>query len=147
MPMSRRGEAGSILLLQVFLVVVIVLGITVVADVGSVIGVRRELAATADQAAIAGAQAVDLDAYYRGGAPSAGLALDPQAVAAVVRRYLAPALASGQRDGLRLEEVVVSGDTVTVRLGCQARLPFTASLGLASVPVTASASARLLIQP
>lgn len=147
MPSSRRGDAGSILLLQVFLVVAIVMAITVVADVGTVIGVRRELAATADQAAIAGAQALDLDAYYRGDAAGAGLALDPGAVDAVVRRYLAPALAAGQRDGLRIEEVTVAGDRVTVRLGRRARLPFTASLGLDSVPVTASASARLLIQP
>lgn len=142
-----RSERGSILPLELFLVAAVAMGITVVADVGSVIGVRRELAATADQAAIAGAQAVDLDAYYRHGAGVASVDLDPGSVTAAVSRYLAPAMAAGQVEGLRIQAITVRSDTVTVTLTGRAPLPFTSSVGLESVPVTASASAVLLIQP
>lgn len=142
-----RDDRGSTLLLQMFLVVAIVMGITVIADVGSVIGVRRQLAATADQAALAGAQAVDLEAYYAIGAGAAGVALDPRDVSAAVSRYLAPAVAAQQVEGLRIEDVTVVGDTVTVRLAGRAPLPFTSAMGMESFPVSASASAQLLIQP
>jgi len=140
-------ERGSLLLLHMFLVVAVVAAVTVIADVGRVVGVRQELAATADQAAIAGAQAVDLDAYYAGGAAGvAGLPLDPASVAAAVNRYLAPAIEARQHQGLELVAVQVDPGTVTVRLGCRAPLPFASMLGLRDVPVVASASAQLLIQ-
>lgn len=147
MPTSRPDDRGSVLLLQVFLVVVVVMGITVIADVGSVIGRRTELAATADQAALAGAQTVDLDAYYRHGAGATSVDLDPQRAAAAVSRYLAPAQAAGRIDGLRIEEVTVAGDAVYVTLVGRAPLPFSSLVGLDSFPISASASAQLLIQP
>ena len=148
MPSLLRDERGSLLLLQAFLIVAVVSAVTVIADVGAVIGARQQLAATADQAAVAGAQAVDLRDYYAGGAAGAdGLVLDPASVAASVRRYLAPALAAGQQDGLALESVDVEAGSVTVTLSARATMPFTSMLGVPSVPVRASARAALMVQP
>ncbi len=144
----RCADRGSVLLLQLFLVTTVLMAVAVISDVGSVIGARQQLAATADQAAIAGAQAVDLGAYYAGGADGvSGLALEPVLVEAAVRRHLAPAIQQQQQPGLALADLAVDADGVTVRLRCTAVLPFASLLGLSSVPVTASSRARLLVQP
>jgi Flp pilus assembly protein TadG len=147
MPTSLRDERGSTLLLQVFLIAAAVLAVTVIADVGTAIAARQQLAATADQAALAGAQSLDLDSYYRQGATAAGLGLDPASAASAVHRYLAPAIAAAQQEGLEVEAVTVTDGELTVRLSCRAQLPFTATFGIDSVRVSASASAQLLIQP
>ncbi len=148
MPSPLHDDRGTLLLLHLLLVGAVLTAITVIADVGSVIGARQELAATADQAAIAGAQAIDLDAYYAGGAAGlAEVALHPASAEAAVRRYLAPAIAAEQQSGLEVVAVTVAAGEVTVRLRSRADLPFSSGLGLPSVPVTAQASARLLIQP
>lgn len=143
-----RGDGGSLLLLQLFLITAIVAVVTVIADVATVIGARQQLAATADQAAIAGAQAVDLRAYYAGGAAGVdGVPLDPASVDAAVRRYLAPAVAAQTVPGLSIAALDVRDGAVTVHLSARAELPFTATVGLPAVPVSASATARLLVQP
>lgn len=145
---SLRAERGSLLLLNTFLIVAVLLAVSVVADVGRVVGARRALAATADQAAIAGAQAVDFDAYYAGGADGlAGMPLDPAAVQASVHRYLRPAIAAQQHPALAVESVGVDASHVTVTLRSSAPLAFASLLGLPSLGITASASAALLIQP
>ena len=143
-----RDDRGSLLVLHLFLITAVVAVVTVVADVATVIGTRQQLAATADQAAIAGAQAVDLPAYYAGGAAGVtGVPLDPAAVDAAVRRFLAPAVAAQTVPGLSVAAVEVRDAAVTVRLSARADLPFTATVGLPAVPVSASATARLLVQP
>jgi hypothetical protein len=135
------------LLLQAFLVVTVVMAITVIADAGSVMGRRQELSALADQAAIAGAQALDAASYYSGGTDrAAALPLDGAAVGAAVARYLAPTIRSGSVPGLELQSVQVAGGEVAVRLRCTAPLPFASAIGVDSVPVHAGASAQLLIQ-
>lgn len=147
MPTLPRGDRGSLLLLQAFLIGAVLAGVIVIADVAAVIGARQQLAATADQAALAGAQAVDLTAYYRSGAADAsGVALDPGSVAAAVRRYLAPAIAAEQQQGLAVRAIDVRDGSVSVALTAQADLPFASSLGLSTIPVQASATARLLVQ-
>lgn len=148
MPSLPRDDRGSLLLLHLFLITAVVAVVAVIADVAAVIGTRQQLAATADQAAISGAQAVDLGAYYAGGAAGvAGVPLDPTAVDAAVRRFLAPAVAAQAVPGLSVAAIEVRDAEVTVRLSARAELPFTASVGLPSVPVSASATARLLVQP
>jgi hypothetical protein len=148
MPTLPRGDRGSLLLLQAFFISAVLAAVVVVADVAAVIGARQQLAATADQAALAGAQAVDMTAYYRTGAAGlAGPALDPASVAAAVRRYLAPAIAAEQQPALAVREIAVRDASVSVVLTASAALPFTSSLGLSAVPVRASATARLAVQP
>ena len=145
---SRRGDRGSLLLLQAFLISAVVGCILVIADAAAVIGARQQLAATADQAALAGAQAVDMAAYYRGGAAGVdGLPLDPESVDRAVRRYLAPAIAAAQQPGLAVRGIEVRDGSVSVALAARADLPFASSLGLDTIPVRASATARLLVRP
>ena len=148
MPTPLLGDRGSLLLLQVLMVTVLVAAVGVVADVGRVIGERQQLAATADQAAIAGAQAIDLGDYYLRGAQGGGaVRLHPDSARAAVQRFLAPAISAGQQQDLRIADVEVVADGLAVRLQCQAALPFGSLLGIRSVPVTASATARLDVQP
>jgi len=140
------SDRGSTLLLQLFLITSLLTVVAGISDVGRVIGARQQLAATADQAAIAGAQALDLAAYYANGASNAaGLALDARAVEPAVLRYLAPAVAAQQQPGLSVDSVSVADGAVTVRLRCTADLPFAGLLGLTSVPVHASATAALQV--
>lgn len=147
MPTLPRGDRGSLLLLQAFLISAVLAGVVVIADVATVIGARQQLAATADQAALAGAQAVDLTVYYRSGAAdTAGVALDPGSVATAVRGYLAPAIAAEQQRGLAIRAIEVQDGSVSVSLTARADLPFASSLGLSAIPVRASATAQLLVK-
>jgi Putative Flp pilus-assembly TadE/G-like len=148
MRMPLAADRGSVILLQVFCMVAVVMSIAVVCDTGAVLGVRRELSAVADQAAIAGAQAIDLTAYYRGGAHEvAGVPLDPRSAEAAVRAYLRPSLDAGAPAGLRLEQVEVTDDGVRVALSGRADLPFKILPGVDSAPVRASARASMFVQP
>jgi hypothetical protein len=143
----RLDDSGSQLLLQMLLIVITLAAVSVIADVGRVIGARQSLAATADQAAVAGAQAIDFAAYYSRGADASGVLLASGDVEAAVRRYIAPAVAAGQQEDLELAAVEVDDEGVTVRLRCRALLPFASLLGVDSVPVRASARAALVVRP
>ena len=148
MPTPRLGDRGSLLLLQVLLITVLVAAVGVVADVGRVVGERQQLSATADQAAIAGAQAIDLvDYYVRGAQDGAAVRLDPGSARAAVERFLAPAVQRGQQRDLSVAAVEVGPDGLSVRLHCRAELPFGSLLGIRAVPVSATATARLVVQP
>ena len=85
---------------------------------------RRSLVALADASALAGAQGIDLDSYYRQGA-SGATSLDEGSVAARVTGFVAQADAI---EGLRLERVVTDGRSVTVRLSAPLRLPFLSAI-------------------
>lgn len=110
------------LLLTVGLVVVAVLAALVVIDASAAFLQRRELAAWADTAALAGAQGIDLDAYYRDGA-SGATRLDEATVVDRVRRHLAVA-----PDGIRIEQLSSDGREVRLVLAAPLRLPFLGGL-------------------
>lgn len=120
-------DAGSVMLLGVMLVAVCVLALVIAVDVSAVFLQRRNLAAIADASALAGAQAIDLDAYYSRGA-STGTTLDPIIVARVVRANVAAIAGADGITSLRLEEVESDGETVLVRLSAPISVPFLGSL-------------------
>jgi Flp pilus assembly protein TadG len=74
--MTRRltEERGAVLVSGLLLSIAVLMVIGAAVDVGHAFIVRRELVAVADDAALTGSQALDLDALHEG-----RLALDPQA--------------------------------------------------------------------
>jgi len=138
---ASRDDRGSVLLLTLGFVIVIVMAIGAVVDASSVFLQRRSLAALADGAALAGAQSIDLDAYYRRGAAAA---LRPS-MAQVRTDVLAYLRATGaQRDGVRIERIAVERGVVVVTLRRTARAPLTGWLRV-DFPIRAEAGARLLL--
>ena len=133
------GDRGSVLILGVGWVAVCLLSLVVLVDASAAFLQRRALVSLADAAALAGAQAIDLDAYYERGASSA-TRLEPRLVPIRVRDHLDRAGAAGI-DGLVVEEVSSDGTGVRVRLSTPLRLPFLA--GLVDGRVVAESWARL----
>jgi len=69
-----RGERGSVAIAGILLAMVMVMLIGTAVDIGRAFIVRRDLTAMTDDAALAGSQQLDVDAWRQG-----TLALDPQA--------------------------------------------------------------------
>lgn len=141
--MTRGDDDGSVLVLVLGTAVVLALLLTVVVDTGRLYLVRRSLDGVTDAAALAGAQAVDLDAVYAG--TSAGdLPLDAASARAAVEAHLAAREVEREIDGFRLDEVEVAGDEITVRTSATVRLPFVGPVtgGTTAVIVRTSATAR-----
>ena len=117
---NRCGdERGSILLLGIGFVAVCLMAVVVTVDASAAFVQRRELMAVADAAALAGAQSIDFEEYYRTGA-TIGTRLDPPRVAMVARRQVALA----QDPQIAFENVTTDGITVRVRLSRPLELPF-----------------------
>lgn len=134
-----RDDRGSVLILGVGWVAVCLLSVVVLVDASAAFLQRRQLVSLADAAALAGAQAIDLDAYYERGASTA-TRLAPALVPVRVRTHLERAGAGGI-EGLMLEDVSSDGQGVRVRLSTPLRLPFLA--GLFHDRVVAESWARL----
>lgn len=132
--MERRGEDGSMLVLTAFFVAVLVLLVAVVVDASAAFLARRSLASTADGAALAAAQSVDLAAFYDG---TGGDLLPLGDVEAAVAAYVTdPAT-----EVLAVE--VVDGTTVVVTLRRHLALPLSPPGYGDGVDITAQARARL----
>lgn len=116
---NHERERGSVLLLGIGFVAVCLLAVVVTVDASAAFVQRRELMAVADAAALAGAQAIDFDEYYRTGA-TVGTRLDPPRVAEVARRQVAIA----EDSQIAFEGVTTDGITVRVRLSRPLELPF-----------------------
>lgn len=129
------------LILGIGMVVVCLLAIAVMTDVTSAFLQRRQLMSVADAAALAGAQGMDIDAYYAQGA-SIGTRLSPAQVAAAARGH---ALAHGGVTGLSVDSVVSDGVTVRVTLSAPLRLPFFD--GVRDEIVRVTSTARLDYRP
>lgn len=117
--MSRlRDDRGSVMVLALGLLVVCVIAVGVIVDASTVFLARRSLQAQADSAALAGAQAIDVEAYYARGAAQ-GVRLDAGAVRGAVDRQV-------RQDGgdARLRSVSVLDDVVYVRMSDRVRPPF-----------------------
>lgn len=140
---TRRcaDDRGSVLLLGVGLVAVCLLAVVVIVDASAAFLQRRELTALADAAALAGAQGIDLAAYYADGA-SVATRLDPVAVPRRVRAFLE---GSDPVRGMRIERVVADGVSVEVVLRAPLRLPFLS--GQFDGDVVAVSRARLAYAP
>ena len=140
---SDESEEGSILVLVVGTVVLLAMLSAVVVDAGRLYLSRRALDGVTDAAALAGAQAIDLDAVYdgRGGRD---LVLDEPAVRAAVAQYLETADAEGAVRGFRVTAIEVGDEEVTVRTTATVRLPFVGPFtgGSSTVSVRTESSAR-----
>jgi hypothetical protein len=67
-------ECGAVLITGLLLAIAVLMVMGAAVDIGHAFIVRRELVAAADDAALTGSQAIDLDALHQG-----RLTLDPQA--------------------------------------------------------------------
>lgn len=114
----RPGDDGSILVLSLGFIVICILALAVVVDASSAFLARRALQAQADAAALAGAQAIDLDAYYADGA-AARIRLDPSGIRAAVERHVRRDPGEG-----RLTAVSLRDDMVLVTMSDRVRPPF-----------------------
>lgn len=120
-------DTGSVMLLGLALVSVCLLALVTVVDVSALFIQRRNLAAIADASALAGAQGIDLDAYYAHGAGRA-TALEPEVVRSIVRANVLAVVRSDGLRGIRLEGVESDGESVSVHLSAPTDLPFLGSV-------------------
>lgn len=136
---SVRDDRGSVLVLALGFIVVCIIAVGVVVDASSVFMARRALQSQADAAALAGAQAIDVDEYYANGA-SPRIRLDHAAVGGAVRAHVARAGGPARLDGISLRD-----QEVIVRMSDTVRPPFSGWLTPSrSYTLTVDAGATLL---
>lgn len=129
---SWREEQGAVVVFVVGLTTALLLVAGLVFDGGQILAARREAYALADNAARAGAQAVDLDAL-RAERP---VYLEPAAAQAAARSYL-------ERVGWE-GTVTVTGDTVQVRVSQNVPLVVLRMLGMEARTVAGTGQARIV---
>jgi Flp pilus assembly protein TadG len=124
-----RNEQGSVLISGLLLSFALLLVIGAATDIGHAFIVHRELVATADDAALTGSQALDLDALHQG-----TLALDPAAAqqAALATATTEPGL-----------QVQANADLATVHVRVEQRVPtiLLRLVGVTTLTLTADATA------
>jgi len=136
-----RGDEGSILLLTIFYGFLALVIVLVVVAATSLYLERKSLLTLADGAALAGAEAFDLESVSIG---ATGLRpeLDSADVAAAARTYLAHAPTTGFEDLTVARAASVDGRSATVSLSAWWRPPVLTLVLPAGVPVEATAVAR-----
>jgi len=122
-------ERGAVLVSGLLLALALLMVIGVAVDVGNAFIVRRELVAAADDAALTGSQALDLDALHQG-----QLALDPQAAQSA-------ALAALAGDQGVQAQATATPAAVSVRLERRFPTVLLRLVGLDSLSVSAQATA------
>lgn len=120
---APRDDRGSVLILGTGLIVVCLLALSMLADASAAFLQRQRLQALADGAALAGAQAIDLDSYYVDGA-SRSTRLEANAVVSAARRHLSGSIAGPDAVGLVVERISSDGRSVVVGLRAPLDLPF-----------------------
>lgn len=136
------SDAGSVLLLVIGLVPVLAGLIAVGTDLAVLFTHRRSLAAEADSAALAAAQAADLQKLYTRGEMTE-LPLDCRKARAIAESRVGSS-ASGRRvNDATLARFVCRSNTVSLRLRSSVELPFASRFGLhPQVQVGAESAAR-----
>lgn len=140
----RREDDGQLLLLVLCYAVIAGLLVTVVVDTSQAYLYRRSLVAAADGAALAAANQPDLAEVYGGDGATALPISGPGAQAAVLQ-YAVDAELAQRFDGFHVVAVTTDGETVTVTLRAEVRMPLLNLLSAAyrdGYPVEASATAR-----
>ena len=143
-----RGDDGQLLLLVLAYAVITGLLITVVVNVSKAYLYRRALVAAVDGAALTAANQPDLDRLYSGEAQV--LPLSEVGARSAVRQYVRDADLARRFDGFQVLDVSTDGQTVTVRLGSVARMPFINVLSSRyadGYPIEATARARSPLVP
>ena len=121
------GERGSVSLLGIGFIAIILMAIVVAVDAGSYFLQKRNLAATADAAALAGAQQIDFPSYYRNGA-TARTKLDTAKVKGLVLAQLNAAQARDRFANFSIRRISSTGRQVDVTLSAVATTPFLSML-------------------
>ncbi len=148
-------DDGQVMLLIVFFGLILMALLTVVVDVSTVFLAERELQSTADGAALAAAQQVDLAGVYAGQSNSGPLPLSASGVGSTVATYASvaariPHECSKASYVVTRADVEADGETVTVQLTCRVPLPFVnvvARLWSNGVTVSQTAHAHTAISP
>ena len=140
----RRDDEGTVLVLVLGFTMVLALMVGVVVNVSAAVLARRAVSGAADGAAIAAAQALDVERLYRDGLRGDRVPLSPVGARQRVAAY-AEQVRSDQ-PGLRLT-VSVDSSTATVVAVRDVRLPFGRLLGLRPLRVEAVARARAPVGP
>lgn len=123
---ARPCDEGRVMILSLLYVVLALLLVTAVASATSVHLERKALLALADGAALAGATALDEEAYYARTGGEKPLMLTDASVAAAVEQHVAASATRGLEDlsGLAITRAVaVDGRTAEVSLTAVARPP------------------------
>lgn len=136
-----RRDEGSVTMLGIGFIAILLMAIVIGVDAGSFYLQKRNLAATADAAALAGAQQIDLDAYYKRGA-TARTRLDTAKVRRLVVAQLTASRASTNFEGFAIRNISTTGRQVDVTLSSVASLPFL-SMFHRRASITVDASAEL----
>lgn len=123
-------DEGSITVFVVVLTAALLAMAGLVVDGGHALAARQEAGSAAEQAARAGADAIERDSLRTGGP----LRVDPSAATAAVHRYLD---ARGH-DG----KAVVSGDAVTVTVRVSRATAILSAVGIDTLAATATATAH-----
>ena len=138
----RPRDEGSVLVLSLGFIIICIIALAVVVDASTVFLARRALQSQADGAALAGAQAMDLNAYYSEGA-SERIRLDEASVRAAVDRHVRRDPGDG-----RLTGVTMRDDVVLVTMTDRVRPPFSGWLTPSGAyPLTVEAGAVLSYRP
>lgn len=124
-----RSERGSVLIAGLLLSIAVLMLIGVAVDVGHAFIVRRDLTAQADDAALAGSQALNMNALHDG-----QLALDPQQAQTAALQAITPAA------GMRAS-AAASSVGVTVRLQEQVPTILLRLVGVTTLSIAAQATA------
>lgn len=127
-----RSESGTVTILVVGLSTALLMVAGLLFDGGQILAARREMFAVADNAARAGAQAIDLGAL-RAGAPAQ---LESAAAEAAARGYLDRLGHDGS--------VRVTGDEVAVTVSTTVDLALLSAVGLEARTVTGTGHARIV---
>ena len=135
----RRDDDGTVLVLVLGFTMLLALMVGVVVNVSAAVLARRAVAGAADGAAVAAAQALDVERLYRDGLPGERLPLSTAGARQRVAAY-GEQVRPGQ-PGLRLS-VTVDGSTASVLAVRDVRLPFDRLLGRRPLRVEAVARAR-----
>ena len=135
---SCLSEEGSILLFGIGLSITGLLIATISINVSSLWVTRNVLDGIADGAALAAAQAVDVDAIYQDGL-GANLRLNENSARAKVNQYVSAANVRSQVDQFSVRSVVISGTAVKVTVQAKPRTAFGYLMPI-STPVVVSAA-------
>jgi len=127
---ERNGDRGQVTAFVVVMAAALLLCVGLVLDGGLLLAAKRRASNEAEQAARAGAQAINTDAYRATGV----LRLDPVRAGAAARAYLA---AAGHQGTVR-----VAADRVGVTVQITQPMQLLGLAGIGSMTVTGRGAAR-----
>ncbi len=136
-------DEGSIMLLGIGMIGVCLLALAIITDSANAFIQQRELQSIADSIALAGAQGMDIQEYYRTGATQSTM-LNAAQVRDIARTHANAMIADSD---IELTNIAIEPDGKSVLVTLNAPLRLTFFDALPFDPVEVSASARLDYAP